>query len=176
MKVYTKTGDSGQTQIYAKQVVRLDKDDAVLDCYGTLDELNAHVGRLLSELTESGYTAHNETLNSIQVCLFQIGFAISDTTALNQQHVAGLEQHIDNMQSRLPAQTQFILPGGHLSASQAHICRTITRRAERVLVALTKQHSVPDVCLRYLNRLSDYFFVVARDINHYFEHPDITLS
>ncbi|MFT4994369.1 MAG: cob(I)alamin adenosyltransferase, partial [Paraglaciecola sp.] len=101
----------------------------------------------------------------IQQTLFQIGFAISATTTLTETDVELLESHIDAMQVTLPAQTTFILPSGCTAASQAHVCRTVTRRAERRMVALLGEYPVPDICLRYLNRLSDYLFVFARRQN-----------
>ncbi|MDP5030808.1 MAG: cob(I)yrinic acid a,c-diamide adenosyltransferase [Paraglaciecola sp.] len=167
MKIYTKGGDKGQTQIYADKVVRLSKDDQVLECYGTLDELNAHVGLLTSYITQSHpHSIVASQLPAIQQSLFQIGFAVSATSKLNQQDVASLEHHIDQLQLVLPAQVSFILPGGCMAASQAHVCRTVARRAERTLVALLVEHPVPEVCLQFINRLSDYFFVVARSLNH----------
>lgn len=166
MKIYTKSGDSGQTQIYADKMVRMEKSADVLECYGSLDELNAQIGLLLSGLSECGLDIETDTLLTVQKNLFQIGFAISAKTTITDSDVELLEQTIDGIQSNLPTQTHFILPGGHMSASQAHICRTVARRAERKMVALVQEHPVPDVCLKYLNRLSDYLFVVARQINH----------
>lgn len=167
MKVYTKTGDKGETQVYAKQVLRLRKDDPILESYGTLDELNAHVG-LLCSLLQQEYTEELKIqLVQVQQLLFQIGFAISAETKLVDDDVTALEQSIDRMTEVLPAQTHFILPGGAQNASQAHICRTVTRRAERQLIRLSEGHDVPQVCIRYLNRLSDFFFVVSRWLNHH---------
>lgn len=170
MKVYTKTGDKGHTQIYADKVVRVTKSADVLECYGTLDELNAHIGMLACLLRPSSCTAF---LESIQQNLFQIGFAISATSHLTEKDVVGLESQIDSMQEQLPQQTSFILPGGTQGACQAHICRTVTRRAERRLVALTTEYEVDSVTISYLNRLSDYFFVLARYINHQAEEAEI---
>jgi cob(I)alamin adenosyltransferase len=166
MKIYTKGGDQGHTQIYVDRVQRLPKSDAVLDCYGTLDELNAHLGLLTSYLSQ--YQAQptlNGDLVDVQRNLFQIGFAISASTSLSGQDVEKLEQLIDDIQANLSPQTHFILPGGSLCAAQAHVCRTVARRAERQLVKLLSEHPVPEVCLQYLNRLSDYLFVVARRLN-----------
>ncbi|WJG07941.1 cob(I)yrinic acid a,c-diamide adenosyltransferase [Aliiglaciecola sp. LCG003] len=165
MKIYTKKGDTGQTQIYADKMVRMAKSADVLDCYGTLDELNAHVGLLLANQQDPSILAQKETLLNAQKNLFQIGFAISAKTSLIEQDVQILEGAIDTMQANLPVQTHFILPGGHPVAAQAHVCRTVTRRAERRMVALLEEHPVPEICIGYLNRLSDYFFVLARSIN-----------
>ena len=163
MKIYTRSGDKGSTQIYADKVVRMDKSADVLECYGTLDELNAHIGLLLSLIGKSGESGF---LLDVQQKLFQIGFAISASTTLTEQDVENVEGHIDALQADLPPQTSFILPGGCQPAAQAHVCRTVTRRAERKMVALISEHEVPDSCLCYLNRLSDYFFVLARHLNH----------
>ncbi len=176
MAIYTKTGDKGQTQIYAENVQRMSKDAPVVECYGTLDELNAHVGLLAAQLNQYQLTRYHETLNFIQQRLFQIGFAISASTKLTEQDVLSLEAQIDEMETTLPAQTHFILPGGHLCASQAHVCRTVARRAERRLVALQENFPVPGICVQYLNRLSDYLFVMARHINHQCDILDVKVD
>lgn len=162
MKIYTRSGDKGSTQIYADKVVRMDKNADVLECYGTLDELNAHIGYLASLIQEKDSIAF---LNGVQQTLFQIGFAISATSKLTDADVESIESQIDHLQSFLPAQTSFILPGGSQQGAQAHICRTVARRAERRMVALMADYAVPEMCLSYLNRLSDYFFVLARRQN-----------
>ena len=159
MKIYTKTGDKGHTQIYADTMVRMPKNANVLECYGTLDELNAHLGLLGSHVVSLTEKAN---LEHIQQILFQIGFAISATTKLVDSDITSLEEQIDEMQSKLPPQTSFILPTGCAAATQTHVCRTVARRAERSMVALLDEYPVPDICLRYLNRLSDYLFVFAR--------------
>lgn len=163
MKIYTRQGDKGTTQVYTDKALRLPKDDTILECYGTLDELNAHVGLLVSQLTPSDLDAQ---LEQIQRNLFQIGFAISASTELTEHDVQMLESQIDAMTSALEPQTSFIIPGGCQKAAQAHVCRTVARRAERVMVALSEQHDVNPVVMQYVNRLSDYFFVVARKLNH----------
>jgi cob(I)alamin adenosyltransferase len=159
VKIYTKGGDKGQTQVYADKPLRLSKSDEILECYGSLDELNAHLGLLVSLLNNSECCTD---LQRVQTLLFQIGFAISANSSVSQTDIDALEQKIDIMQSQLPAQTSFILPGGDQIAAQAHVCRTLTRRAERRLVALTEKYPVPELCLAYVNRLSDYLFVLAR--------------
>ncbi len=172
MKIYTKSGDSGTTQIYADKMIKVNKSADVLECYGTLDELNAHIGLLVSLITESKQEIETGLLVQVQQNLFQIGFAISAKTTLSDADVELLENSIDKIQSGLAAQTHFILPGGHVLASHAHVCRTIARRAERKMVSLMDKHPVPEVCLKYLNRLSDYLFVVARQINHINDCPE----
>ena len=163
MKVYTKTGDKGETQVYADKPLRLSKDDHILECYGTLDELNANIGLLIAKTDAQSFT---ETLTNIQQRLFQIGFAISATSNVTDDDIEALEKQIDAMQEQMPAQTTFILPGGTEAAAQAHVCRTIARRAERRLVTVSEQNDVPASCLAYVNRLSDYCFVLARYLNH----------
>lgn len=162
MKIYTKGGDKGETQIYAGEMVRMSKSADVLACYGTLDELNAHIGLLIS--LDIG--THEKIGVKIQQALFQIGFAISADTQLQQRDLSLLESEIDKMQALLPPQTSFILPGGCHSAAQAHVCRTVARRAERGIVALINNYPVPELCIQYMNRLSDYLFVLARTLNH----------
>lgn len=162
MKIYTKGGDSGSTQIYVDKPQRLGKQDIVLECYGSLDELNAHLGLLAAQLKELDQL---DAVLQVQRELFQIGFALSASSNLTQQAVTRLEQQIDEWQAILPVQTHFILPGGCLGAAQAHICRTVARRAERRMVELAQQREVPAVCLQYLNRLSDWLFVLARLLN-----------
>ena len=169
MKIYTKTGDKGTTQVYTSEVLRLSKNDIILECYGTLDELNSHVGLLSALLnTQESISTHFmncEFLQSIQHNLFSIGFAISDKPQLEETSVEDLEKAIDELQSTLSPQTKFILPGGSHLGAQAHVARTIARRAERNLVALSAQQDIPDICIAYINRLSDYLFVAARSLN-----------
>lgn len=156
-------------------MVRMDKSADVLECYGTLDELNAHLGVLLSETSDPVIQSQRILLLNIQKNLFQIGFAISATTSMDTNAVSELESRIDELQSRLPAQTHFILPGGHSLASQTHVCRTVARRAERRLVALMRDYPVPENCLSYVNRLSDYLFTLARAINIHHKVDETTV-
>ena len=162
MKIYTQGGDSGSTQIYVDKPERLSKQDKVLECYGSLDELNAQLGLLAAQLKELDQL---DAVQQVQRELFQIGFALSASSKLSEQAVSRLEQQIDSWQAVLPVQTHFILPGGCLGAAQAHVCRTVARRAERRMVALAEQRQVPALCLQYLNRLSDWLFVMARLLN-----------
>ncbi|MBC3767019.1 cob(I)yrinic acid a,c-diamide adenosyltransferase [Neptunicella marina] len=164
MKIYTRNGDKGETQIYADKPIRKKKSDIELNCYGTLDELNSHIGLLIANMTEHRIEIPARLAN-IQTALFEIGFGISAQSQLQSSQIKQLEQDIDSFTAALAPQTSFILPGGHICAAQAHICRTIARRAERELVALTEYYQVADIHLQYINRLSDYFFVLARFIN-----------
>ncbi|NMH58756.1 cob(I)yrinic acid a,c-diamide adenosyltransferase [Alteromonas ponticola] len=157
VKIYTKKGDAGQTQIYLSKAERVAKSDEILQVYGDLDELNCHIGLLISVSK-----APNRLLSTIQNQLFEVGFAISATTSLTAEDVSAIENEIDHLSRRLAEQRSFILPGGTTAASQSHVCRAVCRRAERALVTLSEQHQVPAVILQFINRLSDYFFVLAR--------------
>ncbi len=161
MKIYTRGGDQGCTQIYVDKPEKLDKHDIVLETYGSLDELNAQLGLLASQLQDRELAL----VQQVQQCLFQIGFALSASSSLKDQDIDSLEQQIDHWQEQLPVQTHFILPGGNFSGALCHVCRTVARRAERQLVAMSKVRDVPPVCLKYLNRLSDWLFVFARYLN-----------
>ncbi|MCW8090617.1 cob(I)yrinic acid a,c-diamide adenosyltransferase [Alteromonas sp. ASW11-130] len=156
-KIYTKKGDQGHTQVYLEKTERLAKSDEILQVYGELDELNCHIGLLIS-LSKTP----NPLLSSLQNQLFEVGFAISATSTLSEEDVQAIETEIDRLSQDIPEQRSFILPGGAVSASQSHICRAVCRRAERALVALSEKHQVPAVILQFINRLSDYFFVLAR--------------
>ncbi len=171
MKIYTRGGDGGQTRIYADKPVKVAKSDVILDCYGDIDELNSHVGLLACycqsrDTDPDGALQETEWLQQIQQNLFQLGYAISATSTLSEADISALEQRIDALSESLAPQRHFILPGGHVSAAQAHVCRTVCRRAERTLVAAGLAHPVPATTLAYINRLSDYFFVLARSLNH----------
>ncbi|MFC3095858.1 cob(I)yrinic acid a,c-diamide adenosyltransferase [Alteromonas sediminis] len=176
MKIYTRGGDKGATHVYVNKAVRVTKDDAIIEVYGALDELNAQMGLLRAQLEQSRTNADDktsETLLLIQRAIFEAGYALSATSQLTQQHIDWLEEGIDHMQSKLPQQTAFILPGGTLLASQAHVCRTVCRRAERAMVALTSEHEVSDIAMAFVNRLSDWLFVFARLQNHLIGEGDV---
>ncbi|MCW8108772.1 cob(I)yrinic acid a,c-diamide adenosyltransferase [Alteromonas ponticola] len=156
-KIYTKKGDTGHTQVYLEKTERLIKSDEILTVYGDLDELNSNIGLLISVSKPP-----NPLLSTIQNALFEVGFAISATTSLTIEDVAAIEDEIDRLSTKLPPQRAFILPGGTVSASHSHICRAVCRRAERSLVALSEKHQIPAVIMQFINRLSDYFFILAR--------------
>ena len=161
MKIYTRTGDKGSTQIYADKPVRVAKDDAGVQSYGDIDELNSHLGLLAAMVSVDKKAA----IFNIQRNLFQAGFAISASSTLTENDIASLEKDIDNMTASLPPNTQFVLPGGCKTAAQSHVCRTVCRRAERAVIVLSKHYDVPNVVIAYLNRLSDYLFTFARYLN-----------
>lgn len=166
MKIYTKTGDKGRTALFGGK--RVSKDDIQIEAYGTVDELNSNLGLLIAHLT------HDDSLflKKNQAILFDLGSHLaSDGTAdkflpaLSESIVTALENEIDNMTSKLPELKSFILPGGNARIAQAHICRTVCRRAERRVVSLAEVNSVEKLIITYLNRLSDYFFVLARKLS-----------
>ena len=167
MKIYTKTGDTGTTSLASGE--RVPKTCARLQAYGTIDELNSYIGLLLTYLTA---TEHETTLLHMQRTLFVCGgYLATDSShtpqcAVTPDDIAGIEQEIDLLQSNLPPLRAFILPGGSRPAAIAHICRTVCRRAERCILAIAEEGTDMDPkLLSYVNRLSDYFFVLARKIN-----------
>ena len=175
MKIYTRTGDKGQTGLLGGQ--RVGKDHLRLEAYGTIDELNTHLG-MLRDLSPD----RNALVVGIQEKLFGIGSRLasaSDADAdkfhvpqLIEEDILALEQAMDAMDKELPEMRNFILPGGHPAISQAHICRTVCRRAERLVVRLAAQEAIPEIIVRYLNRLSDLLFVVARDLHRSLGVPE----
>ncbi len=170
-KVYTLTGDKGTTSLVGGQ--RVDKDDMRVEAYGTVDELNSHIGLLASLLRDSDDEKTKHLIFVIQNRLFNLGAylatmnesAESPVYGLSDDDVKAIEARIDEMDATLPAMKSFILPGGCREAAQADVCRTVARRAERR--AITLQHAAPvnPLALRYLNRLSDFFFILSRYLN-----------
>jgi cob(I)alamin adenosyltransferase len=166
MKIYTKTGDAGQTGLFGGQRVR--KDHARIEAYGTLDELNACIGILRDHLPET--SPARPPLLQVQERLFSIGAHLATPAEqqdkmpldLRTSDLEALETGMDTMDAQLPPLRNFILPGGHPVVAYAHLCRTVCRRAERLVVSLSEQAEVAPLVLQYLNRLSDYFFVLAR--------------
>lgn len=166
MKIYTKTGDGGQTSLYSGG--RVSKDDPRVEAYGTVDELVSLVGLLLSEVSDVDLS---QKLLPIQEALFTVGSVLADPDGRFVHNpscwdLEVMESWIDEMESRLVALTTFILPGGCRAASVAHVARAVCRRAERRVSAIREDRAgVPDEILAYLNRLSDALFVLARHLN-----------
>lgn len=167
---YTKTGDKGTTSLIGG--TRVPKYDDRVEAYGTVDELSAFIGVLYDQ--EGVPDAIRETLGVIQNKLFTLEshFALDKTSEvskmipeLTEEDVAFLEREIDAMNAELPLLRSFVIPGGNLKASQCHVCRTVCRRAERQGWRLASHEEVDAIDLRYLNRLSDYFFVLAREFD-----------
>lgn len=166
MKIYTKTGDRGETSLFGGARVR--KDDSRIEAYGTVDELSSFIGVARAVWPSSSF---DPQLRIIQSDLFDIGAhlaspGISRFAGPDAARVASLEQAIDAMESELAPLTSFILPGGSLAAAQLHVARTVCRRAERLVVALRESDDATKASVTYLNRLSDFLFVAARFANH----------
>lgn len=164
-KVYTRTGDAGMTSLVSGN--RVSKDDVRVEAYGTVDELNSNIGVLLHS-TKLDDQEIIDCLRRAQNKLFNIGAYLANDTpgatlyGLTQDDVTALEKLMDEMSEELPPMRGFILPGGSRLSATADRCRTITRRAERRVVALSHTAQVEPLVLEYLNRLSDFFFVFAR--------------
>jgi cob(I)alamin adenosyltransferase len=163
-KVYTRTGDAGQTSLVSG--TRVDKDDVRVEAYGTIDELNSNLGVLLHS-TKLDNPEVIAIVRKAQNKLFNIGGYLANDKAdklygVTQEDVAELERMMDQMNETIPPAQGFVLPGGTRLSAQADRCRTITRRAERRVVTLAKVATVDPLVLEYLNRLSDFFFVFAR--------------
>ncbi|MDQ0220417.1 cob(I)yrinic acid a,c-diamide adenosyltransferase [Peribacillus cavernae] len=171
MKVYTKSGDKGDTSlVYGK---RVSKASAQVEAYGTCDEANSMIGLAFSFLPDGEeWEQLQKTIHIIQTKLFHIGAELSTPAGKNvkwpieEADVSFLEEEIDNMETTLPVLTNFILPGGSPTGASLHSARTIVRRAERCAIALHKKEPVNPIAIKYLNRLSDYLFVLARHVNH----------
>lgn len=182
MKIYTRHGDKGKTQIIGASMI--DKDDVRVEAYGTLDELNSWIGYTASILTKKTQSFHDE-LEEIQQILFDIGRDLATpsndkkhdfvfTDEVSKEKTKWLEDCIDKYVDAAPAINRFILPGGSPEASALHVARTITRRAERHIVSLQNQDEINTNTLVFVNRLSDYFFAAARYANVLNEREDIT--
>lgn len=177
MRIYTKTGDSGQTSLSGG--ARVDKDDLRVDCYGTIDELNSCLGLVRAE----GLSADVDGLcGEIQNALFLLGAELATPpqeaekvtlSRMSDSDVTRLEQAIDRYSDELPPLTHFVLPAGRKTAALFHLVRTVCRRAERKVVTLSKQSQVSTTVLVYLNRLSDLCFTLARLENHRGQVPDV---
>ena len=175
MKIYTKTGDNGTTALFGG--TRVPKDHIRIESYGTVDELNSHIGLIRDQEIE---THHKEILIEIQDRLFTIGAILATPPekevkkngelrlkklGIIDSDIELLEKEMDAMEEALPQMTHFILPGGHSSVSYCHIARCVCRHAERLAVHLDHNEPVAENAIKYLNRLSDYLFVLARKLS-----------
>jgi cob(I)alamin adenosyltransferase len=166
-KIYTKTGDKGTTSLFGG--TRIPKNHIRLEAYGTIDELNSFLGLLSSSIDDKEI---KQNIEKIQNELFCIGGILATEenktprSKITQQNIDWFENQIDKMQQELPPIGGFILPVGMQPVSLCHVCRTICRRAERNIYTLSTQVVLPDFLIIYINRLSDYLFVLARKINH----------
>jgi len=181
-RIYTKTGDQGYTHLAGGQ--RVPKDSPRIECYGTVDELNAFVGMAVI----SAATSANESvpplvpiLRRVQHELFNLGSILATQpedvhpkqARVTEAEVRQLEIEIDGMNADLAPLRSFVLPGGTRLNTELHACRTICRRAERLAVTLAREEQIPPETVRYLNRLSDAFFVWSRWVNHVLGVPEI---
>lgn len=177
-KIYTKTGDKGGTSLIGG--VRVPKSHIRIESYGTVDELNSFIGMVNDMSANAEIT---EWLREIQDRLFTVGSVLATDPGkdvkmklpdLHEADVTWLEDRIDAMNEVLPEMRSFILPGGNLASSTCHVARCVCRRAERICVAMQEQQEeVPPIVIRYLNRLSDFLFVLARYIGYKNNAPEI---
>lgn len=164
MKIYTKTGDKGKTSLLGGK--KVSKSHLRIEAYGTVDELNSHIGLLAAYTINEPYQAF---LLTVQHKLFNLGSLLAvdgeqpfPLPGVFKEDVEAIEQEIDSLTSQLPVLKQFILPGGHREVAFCHIARCVCRRAERCVVRLHETDLVDEMLIKYLNRLSDYIFVLAR--------------
>lgn len=172
-KIYTKTGDAGKTSLIGGTKVA--KSHIRIESYGTVDELNSYIG-LVNDYIQHSHT--NSILNEIQDRLFTIGSSLAcdpdretklKIPDLKEEDILLLENEIDKMNEVLPELKSFILPNGHIAVSTAHIARCVCRRAERICVAMQEDNMyIEPIVIKYLNRLSDYLFTIARFASHLF--------
>ncbi len=165
MKIYTKTGDKGKTSLFGG--TRVSKADDRLEAYGTVDELNSHIGLIRDTQLDAN---RRHLLKEIQGRLFTIGANLATDKESKKDKVPDLletdinllEDEMDRMEATLTPMTSFILPGGHINVSYCHIARCVCRRTERLTIKLAESVAIEPIIIRYLNRLSDYLFVLSR--------------
>ena len=169
-KIYTRTGDQGTTGL--GNATRVPKDSGRVESYGTVDELNCVIGLLRAKGVPEEL---EEPLSTVQHTLFDLGgeLSIPGSTTITDEQVTELEHLLDDLNAKLSPLEEFILPGGTESAAVCHLARTVCRRAERRLVTLSHQDGINPASLKYLNRLSDLLFVVARTINRQAGRADV---
>lgn len=182
MKIYTKTGDKGETSLFTGQ--RVPKNDPFIEALGSVDECNSSIGAALAFLPEnSQMISIREQLETIQHALFDVGAALAtprtravqtklEKTRFDQEEVETIESWIDEMELKLPKLHAFILPGGHPCGALLHVARSICRRAERRVLPLHRNADVSDSVVIYLNRLSDYLFCLSRYVNYISKSPE----
>lgn len=178
-RIYTKKGDKGESSLYGGK--RVPKHHLRLQAYGTLDELNAWLGLVVAQ---AGADDYKKELMEVQAELFTLGAELSapaeqDITGLvllTDEAIARLEKLIDAHEAELPELTKFIFPGGTLVAAGLQVARTVARRAERIIVELSGVTSVREEIIRYVNRLSDYLFTLARVVNYRAKHTETPWS
>ena len=181
-KIYTKTGDQGETSLFSGH--RVSKNDPTIDALGTVDEANCAIGQAIAFLPPGApFEEIRKQLVTIQNTLFDLGASLATPrtrapeqklkkTRFGNEGVVQLEEWIDALDNLLPQLRTFILPGGHPAGAQLHNARVITRRAERLIVPIHQHSDVSESVLTYINRLSDYLFVAARTVNHLAHIPE----
>lgn len=183
MKIYTKTGDKGTTALFGG--TRVPKHHLRIESYGTVDELNSYIGLIRDQNIDD---ALKKKLTKIQSDLFTLGAMLAtppeketlksgkerlNIPKINEDSIQFLEDEIDLMNKDLPQMTHFVLPGGHQTVSFCHIARCVCRRSERLAVALNEEETISNTVLKYLNRLSDYLFVLARKLTQDLQAEEI---
>lgn len=183
MKIYTRTGDKGTTALFGG--TRVEKHHIRIESYGTVDELNSHLGLIRDQQIDAHY---KQMLIGIQEKLFTVGAILATDPAkatlksgkerlnipkINEADITLLETEMDSMNDALPPMTHFVLPGGHTTVSYCHIARCVCRRAERLATFLNAKEPIDEAVLRYLNRLSDYLFVLARKLSNDLQAEEI---
>ena len=169
IKIYTKTGDKGETSLIGG--TRVPKHHIRIESYGTVDELNSFIGLIRDQQIDDD---SKKTLIEIQDRLFTVGASLASDPDkskmkipdLKEEDILFLEKEIDRMNAELPEMKNFVLPGGHTTVSYCHIARCVCRRAERLTTHLSENSFVADLVIKYLNRLSDYLFVLSRKLSH----------
>lgn len=179
MKIYTKTGDKGDTGLIDGS--RISKSDLRIIAYGVVDEANSHIGLIISNIEKNSiFDDVKKILLNVQQDLFVLGAELANPNTLKDDNIlvktemiSTIEKYIDKFESELAPLSNFILPGGSIESSLLHICRTVVRRAEISAVALAKEQKINQEILTYLNRISDLFFVLARVTNKRQKQKDI---
>lgn len=176
MKIYTKKGDTGETGLLGG--TRVKKSHIRIESYGTVDELNSWIGLIRDQAIDPH---SKETLVHIQDRLFTVGSRLASDPSkkgmkipeIKEEDITRLEQEMDTMNETLPEMKSFVLPGGHTTVSYCHIARCICRRAERCTVQLASEDIVEAIVIKYLNRLSDYLFVLSRKLSHHLKAEEL---
>jgi len=179
LKIYTKTGDKGDTGLIDGS--RVSKSDLRIIAYGEVDEANSHIGLIITNIEKNSiFDDVRKILLNVQQDLFVLGAELANPNTLKDENmlvkremISTIEKYIDNFESELAPISNFILPGGSIESSLLHICRTVVRRAETSAVALAKEQKINEEILTYLNRISDLFFVLARVTNKRQKRDDI---
>tara|TARA_B100000965_G_scaffold325142_1_gene287337 strand:- start:2311 stop:2859 length:549 start_codon:yes stop_codon:yes gene_type:complete len=178
MKIYTKKGDTGKTSIIGQS--KIDKHNIRIEAYGTIDELNSYIG-LVRSYDSNNFEKYNSQLQIIQNNLFKIGAVLAtvkkdivdESLLISDSDIYMIENYIDDIDPLLPELKSFILPGGSIWSAHLQVCRSICRRAERRITSLNNSCPIDLNIIKYVNRLSDYFFILSRLVNHLNKIDDV---